>query len=117
MSYNITHTEYVRGKLKIKRAEAARLKREHRDFLPEMNFLDDIDDDVGTPEDLVEIEVPSWNGEHSGHDYDFLPGILSCTRGKALILFVWEGGESQTGLEVDNGSVKTKKIKIATEDE
>ena len=114
MSYNITHTEYLgRGRLSIRRSEAARFRKRYKDLLPETNFLDDIEEGRG----FFEIEEPLWCGEGSGMAYDLLPEILACTEGKALILFVWEGGDSQTGLEVKDGVVRTRGVKVEMEDD
>lgn len=104
MSYNIDSVNYVdgTGPLRILRSAALKFFRKHEDDLPEITFLHDIDDGDGT--DFVEISNPSWAGSGSG-DEKLLRKALSLTTGRALIILVWEGGDSFSGLIVDAGVV------------
>lgn len=113
MSYNISHTEYLSGKLRINRRDAARLEQDHKDEMPESSFIYDcayIDDDV------VDIEHPDWSGCGSGYTHELLLAALALTTGEADILFVWEGGDSQTVLRVKDGKVRKGKLKLIAED-
>lgn len=113
MSYNIDSSEYKSGKLTISAAEARRLIKKHGDNLPEGCFLNEIDT---TEDGDLEIKDFWWYGEGSGHAYhEILEDILAKTKGKATLLFVWEGGDSHTGLKVNNGKVSEAKVKIELE--
>lgn len=46
-----------------------------------------------------------WYGEGSGRSEPILREFLALTAGTAAILLCWEGGESYTGLIVENGDV------------
>lgn len=112
MSYNIDSTEYIRGQLKIRAGVALELFEEHEEELPEDCFLYDIDWASLTPDALVEIESPSWQGVSSGNSYDLLKEkILPRTEGEAVIMFDWEGGDSYGALHVKDGVVKGKKVR------
>ena len=119
MSYNIDYSEYLKGKLTIKVLDAVELYRKLKDDMPECNFIEEIVDNPNYElNDVVGIENPWWYGEFSGHSYETtLRTCLVKTKGKATILFVWEGGDSQTALEVNNGKIKEKKVKVTVEDE
>lgn len=118
MSYNIDHSEYLKGKLSIKRKQA-RILLKDRDELPEGNFLDELDLGSELPDDeLLPIENFWWYGEGSGHAYeDILPKIVPHLEGTASIHFIWEGGDSQTAIEIKNGKMTKKKVKTVMEDE
>ncbi len=112
MSYNIDHAEYIKGELWINAQKARELYMQFEDDLPEGNFFNDLDimekGDGNTP-----IEHFQWYGERSGYAYEnCLFEILKHTTGHAQLLFVWEGGDSQTALDVKDGVVAFKKPKI-----
>lgn len=65
----------------------------------------------------VEIQDLGWYGEWSGRSYrDVLPKVLAKTKGAADLLFVWEGGDSFTGLRVKDGVVVEKRVVIRLEE-
>jgi hypothetical protein len=114
MSYNIDNSKYLSGQLSIQTKDARRLAEKYRGDLPEINFLDYLD--LESDEDSLPIENPWWCGSGSGYAYDdCLVEILKQTRGWAVIVFVWEGGDSHSVLEVHDGRVKQKQLKMAVE--
>lgn len=112
MSYNINHSEYIgEDRLTIMTHDASVLRDRYEDDLPECSFLEDVPETELNEQHV--IENPWWYGQGSGHAYDeCLKDILSHTKGHAKILFVWEGGDSQTALEVKDGSVAERKVKV-----
>lgn len=115
MSYNVDNVQYVEGKLKIKRLDALILRENYKDNLPESNFLDGLDL-KGDPEAILTIKDLWWSGEGSGTAYqEILFKLLEKTKGKAKIAFIWEGGDSISALEVDEGVIKECKAKIVLE--
>ena len=119
MSCNIDSSKYIEGTLSIKRSDAERLYRkyDHVYGLPEGGPFDHIDIFGDDPDAILEIKSWDWSGNLSGNAYDTsLPDILQHTVGKASLLFTWEGGDSVTGLSVDNGVVTQKKVKVVLED-
>ena len=119
MSYNIDHSEYIKGKLSIKRKQAQIVLEEYGQDLPEGNFLDELDLSNKLPDDeLLPIAKFWWYGEGSGYAYeDILPKIVPHLKGTASIHFIWEGGDSQTAIEIKNGKMTKKKVKTVVEDE
>ena len=118
MSYNIDSSEYLKGKLRILKKTARDLYEKYQDEMAEINFLDT--KVFNGPDDLdkeIDIDKLWWYGEGSGYSYEALKDILTHTKGKADILFTWEGGDSHTGLRVTNGKVKEMAIKIGLSDE
>ena len=118
MSYNIDHCEYLKGgPLKIKRSKAAGLREELRGRLAEGNFLDALDLSRKLHQnEMLDITRPWWYGESSGNTYETLQEeVLTQTVGEAIILFVWEGGDSRTALHVKDGKVTEKKVKITAD--
>lgn len=118
MSCNIDSSEYISGKLRISKKDCVDLIKEcYGCYLPEECFLLDLDlDSVEKDDDLIEILNPSWSGMGSGYSYEgSLQKVLSKTKGRAIILFIWEGGDNKTALKVDNGKVTKGKVKITVE--
>ena len=120
MSYNIDHVGYIDGgRLKIQRGKAQELLKELGDEIPEDNFFDVLDLSIMLDhEEMLSIENPWWYGEWSGNTYDVLKKkILPHTQGKATLLFVWAGGDSQNALVVDDGKVTEKKVRTEVIDD
>lgn len=116
MSYNVSHSEYLSGKLFITREAARRLKIKLVEDLAEGNFLSELELE-GEGRDPLPIENLWWYGEWSGHGYESaLAEILRETTGEAVILFIWEGGDDTTALHVKDGVVTKKKPKVTVED-
>lgn len=114
MSYNIDQVDYNGpGKLTILKSVAGKLCQKYKDHLPEDNFLYDLD--VAGDEETLIIERPAWQGEGSGYFYDTLLEILKHTTGHAKLVFTWEGGDRMTALEVKDGKVKERKVRIEVE--
>lgn len=115
MSYNCTDSEYISGKLYINIADRYHLALNNRE-LPEISFLHTWMEEhcIGTTDDpaILEIKKFSWYGDGSGYCMDYLTDtILPKTTGEAEIMFIWEGGDSITGLHVKDGVVTKKNVK------
>lgn len=121
MSYNIDSVQYVSGSLAMRCGDVVELMARCRDELPESCFLrdlvEDVDiDDPAGPDALQQIRSPNWQGECSGNGYELLrTQILPKTIGTATLLFIWEGGDSQSGLRVVDGVVTEGKVKVVIE--
>ena len=105
MSYNITRSLYISGRLTIDKWAAVSLLRLYLHRLPENSFLQqlDLDGDAG---EALPIEHPSWSGAGSGATYhDALRYALEHTSGEAVLGYVWEGGDQFTGLHIKDGAV------------
>lgn len=110
MSYNVDSAKYISGSLSISPANARKMLAKHKNALPEAHFLDDLD--MESEDQSLPIETPRWCGEWSGQAYyESLPDILANTTGNAVIRFIWEGGDSETALRVENGKVSKAEIK------
>ena len=124
MSYNINSSEYLSGgPLKISRGKAREILDEigwdeGSGEIAECNFLDELDLNPKLDQDeLLEIKSPWWSGEHSGGTYGVLQKrVLPHTKGTAIILFTWEGGDSRTALRVADGKVTVKKVKVTADE-
>ena len=116
MSYNIDSVRYIKGELYIDADKARKLYRQYESDLPECHFLEPFDDHIEGEYQLQGksvIKDPWWNGGHSGHAYEkCLFEILKHTTGHAQLLFVWEGGNSQTALDVKDGVVRETEVQI-----
>jgi hypothetical protein len=113
MSYNIDHIEPLGPlDLSIMAKDVVRLLRKYRDDMPESTFLDDLEDmalealESDDPKRLLKLKHFWWSGECSGHAYEFLQETVApLLHGRAELVFTWEGGDSVSGLIVDNGDV------------
>ncbi len=121
MSYNIDHSEYIgNGTLRISREDRDKLIEELGDEgLPEGNFLTYPECLIrceDSSEDEFEIIMPWWYGSWSGNSFETLETkILTKTRGTADLIFIWEGGDSITGLRVTDGKVEDMTVKYVLE--
>jgi hypothetical protein len=106
VSYNITQIDIVEGVLQC---TPARLKRfaDQAEYLPE-GFNDAVV--RGELLDGCEVRHVPWWGEGSGRSYDDLLTFLRLCDGRAALLICWEGGDSYSGLIVDNGTVTDGKV-------
>jgi len=106
VSYNIDSTEILSGSLTIAVSDLLRLHAELRS-VPEVNFIGEMKARYdGLDEKPEEMHLPSfwWCGECSGTSYDkLLSDIIPCLRGKADIVLTWEGGDSVSGLRIEDG--------------
>lgn len=119
MRHNITDSRYLKGFLTFDKSAVGALINEHDGELAEVNFLQyerTCHEEVPDNPDVVKIKNLWWYGEFSGHYFDVLKKILSKSKGKAQVIFVWEGGDKHTILDIDDGVVKQKKAKITAEE-
>lgn len=115
MSYNISSSEYISGKLTLGILDFYSLKELYKNELPEGSFLNDYNSKyiLNFLDSEVEINQFWWYGEGSRYSLGILKDkILPLTRGEADILFVWEGGESFSGLRVKDGLVTEKVVRF-----
>lgn len=120
MSYNIDHWETIEledlvipiGLLESKFDSENWLTSP--DHLLKINyFLGEDEGIVGTADgnNLCVDSIKIW-GTGSGWDLRELETILKSSTGKLLVYIVWEGGDSHSLLEVNNGEVKHDDINI-----
>lgn len=104
VSYNIDSVLIVAGAVRIRNADLARLKDE-TDKHPEACFLEDLEvSEYDEPD--CELEVPSlqWTGDGSGWSFDyFKETVVPCLRGQVDLVLIWEGGDSVTGIRIQDG--------------
>lgn len=119
MSYNIQSIKTINSNLTITGRNA---KIVMRDFdLPECSFLEDLDlDDPDLePNDVFEIERPTWIYMGSGNLFNTLKTILlDYCEGEGEFVVVWEDGET-SGLRVTGEGkarvVTEPKIRVSLE--
>jgi len=110
VSYNVDHVEIVASnRFCIPRDSIAILRKlVTDDDLPEICFLDEIDDERFFSEDTEEILHPkhlSWCGSGSGWSVKTLETLLSHFSGSVDLVLTWEGGDSFSGLRLVDGKV------------
>jgi len=119
MSYDIDSVEYLTtGRLVINRARGAALRTKHLNDLPEGCFLTDPSagrDSTDLPGFIV-IEKPWWYSEGSGRSLGVFKAILAETLGSADLLLTWAGGDSHSGIRVNNGTVTEMDVIFALKD-
>lgn len=113
MSYDIDNIASVvdKGDLIISKTAVTRLRSQTEHELPEIHPLD-------TSELAESKELPGffiirrmmWCGEGSGSTYCLLLEFLSKTLGRADLIICWEGGDSFTGLRVQDGTVTEHEV-------
>lgn len=118
MNYNIDTTIKLSGQLFIRRPAFKKLYNKHIDYL---NISQKITFLLKTPFDEVRCKNQSLleircSGTLSGSFYkNALPDILKHTTGEAEYVFIWEGGDSITGLHIKDGVVTEKGVKLSLE--
>ncbi|MBX3203211.1 MAG: hypothetical protein KF894_34120 [Labilithrix sp.] len=117
MSYSIDRVEVLGGQLSIRVVDLVRLRHEHRESLPEHNFI------VAAVEQLAALdyvdELPlvmkhfKWCGTWSGNSYEevFLAEVVPCLRGRAELVFTWERGDYISGLIIEDGKATECDVK------
>ena len=122
MSYNIDSVEALVLDARMTAKDIKKCMREKQDELPEACFLEyavvyaDKALEMGEPDREISIgrrfgKRPKdlyfdWQGEGSGHAYDLLKEFIApMIRGRAELVFTWEGGDSLTGLIIEDGKV------------
>lgn len=118
MSYNIDSCEMLTNEnLRITTGDVRRILIQLEEDFPEDNFFIDLEKRikklVKSGESLNdEAELPikklTWAGEGSGYLFKtFLEKVVPFLRGSADVIFIWEGGDSISGLRIVDG-VATK---------
>ena len=128
MSYNCDSTIVLNSNATMRRRDVLALLRDSGDNLPEGCFLNNVlpkSDPVKpldrmTPDELrkhadtiaetdkgtVEIKNLDWYGEGSGHTFDyFKETVAPLIMGRIEAVFVWEGGDSISGLIIEGGKI------------
>lgn len=117
MSYNISSTRYLSGQLYIRDRVVCDLMNKHEDELPEGNFLVDLWPDEGDVHGhLLRMSGALWYGEGSGRSSDLFLLLLGETEGRADILVCYEGGDSYTGIRVEDGVVTERRVEFVLGD-
>lgn len=110
MSYNIDSIEVLKTTASINFADLRRVvaSLSDKEWLPEINFIEDLkEDDPYSTSTTAKLTELSWRGEGSGHSWHevFLPKIAPLIRGRIEAVVIWEGGDSVSGIIVDDGKV------------
>ena len=117
MSYNISTIEYIGpGRLTITATDLGRAMIELQGKTPEGCFVDDTMKLRPLSPDVLEVTRIDWCGEGANKVED-LRTALSHTQGLADLLLIWEGGDSMTGLRVNDGEVTAHDVDIRLGDE
>jgi len=112
MSYNISTIEYIGpGRLTITATDLGRAMIELRGKAPEGSFIDDTMKLRVLSSDVLEVTRVDWCGEGANNTEDLF-AALSHTQGMADLLLIWEGGDSMTGLRVNDGEVTAHDVDI-----
>lgn len=115
MSYNISHVENLKCDLTVSQKDLKEVLRIcRRNGCAEINFLEDLEDNLIYLEESdgdVKIDSVSWSGDGSGHTFDTLKDVLPFFKGEADLVFIWEGGDSLSGLKVRDGTVTEHRVK------
>ena len=106
MSTNITHAKLL-SSVDFKITEDnMKLIRSIFEWTPEICFLDDLEgQDVYTITDVSWC----WSGSYASYD-TLLNDVFPLTTGYAEIVYIWEGGEWETGVIVQDGVVTRCKV-------
>lgn len=119
MSYNVDSVDTPVLDAWMSAKDVVRLHKKHEDALPEGTFLAEMVDSAMTllTEGLAEARVPLpnfwWYGEGSGHSFDLLKEqIAPHIHGKVEAILTWEGGDSTSGLVIDDGTVEECDVKM-----
>lgn len=140
MSYNIDTCKTLRSTLTLSRENYQKIISEMYRDLPESSFINNLNDIYRPFKYMISIyppqppekvpEIPekinidrlNWCGEGSGYTFEtlLLQKIVPLLEGSGEVVFVWEGGDYLSGLQIDNGSyqechvgyVLTPKVKI-----
>jgi hypothetical protein len=120
MSYNIDSSTEIKLDAWMYAKDVVAFLREHGDSIPECTFLNETTMEeeakraleAGNPRAKIKLPNFWWYGEGSGHAYTdlLLPVVCPLVHGYAEIIFTWEGGDSHTGLIVDNGKAEERDV-------
>ncbi len=122
MSYNIDSCDMLANdNLRMSIGRLRELSIQLEDHLPEDNFLASLNKEVTKRiaahrldyHDNVELPIDrlTWRGEGSGHSFNILiEKIVPHLFGSADVVFIWEGGDSITGLRIVNGVATTHEV-------
>lgn len=112
MSYNISTIEYIGPRrLTITATDLGSAMIKLRGKAPEGSFIDDTMKLRVLSPDVFEITRVDWCGEGANRVED-LRAALSHTQGLADLLIIWEGGDSISGLRVNDGEVTEHVVDI-----
>ncbi len=114
MSYNITATKILQGKISLTKGACKKLvlmrRKLEEDWVPEYSILDEIDfdsSDIDAPSFKPPVIEPFalWGGEGSGHSFDVFKDQIMPLLGNVTIRVVWEGGDAVEKYAVKDGVV------------
>lgn len=103
MSYNVDSVRILGGEAWMEVEDVKQLCEE-LEFRPDVNVLDTLLEQRKDGEQRLSITRLWWCGEGSGSTYGlFLAKVVPLIHGRIETLWVWEGGDSISGLIIDNG--------------
>jgi hypothetical protein len=112
VSYNIDHVETNVLKASMRAGDIVDLYEEFEGELAEGNFLEEHLSTAerlcrdGIEDEHVKLENLWWYGAGSGRSYDvFLKHLAPKIKGEVEAVFTWEGGDSHSGLIIEDGVV------------
>lgn len=128
MSYNCDSVHVLKSSATMRRRDVAALLSNAELNRPEVCFLENLLPpikpgkrlDMMTPAELrqhadamakaaegtVEIDNLNWYGERSGHSFEyFKETVAPLIMGKIEAVFVWEGGDSTSGMIIEDGKI------------
>lgn len=114
MSYNITSTNALVLNAWMWADDFHRLRDELRNGLPECSFLA-YDDCYEREGNRVRLRKFWWSGERSAKFYQesLVERIAPMINGRVEVVFVWESGDSHTGLIINHGVVTECDVKMS----
>ncbi len=123
MSYNVDDFKVLSGQLSIRAADVRKLRKGYKANGPcNETFVDDLFEIIDGEDDapqIIEIEMSEfrWTGEGSGSSWDyFTDSVVPMLRGSADVVVVWEGGDSVTGLRIQDGKATDMGVKMTLVD-
>lgn len=118
MSYNIDKVIKVSGQLFMQKSIFKKLYKKNIDYLAEDNLFTTYNNehfDKAKSKDQPPLELRCSGMSSGGFYKNALPDILKHTTGEAEYVFIWEGGDSITGLHIKNGVVTEKGVRLSLE--
>lgn len=108
MSCNISKVHVVSGgHLRIASLDLLSLlrKRPEWEWVPDQNLIDEAVKNEPDENGEIELREFLWHGECSGNGYEdvLIKQILPLTKGSIDLVFIWEDGDSVSGLQVRDG--------------
>jgi hypothetical protein len=114
MSYNISHCETLKCDAWISSEDVEEILKHEDEWLPEMNFMQDVKPFQVAKAGKYVIKEFEWCGTCSGYFWDkLLLNIAPKIHGTIEAVVTWEGGDSVSGLRIKDGKVSQPKVVVS----